>query len=96
LRYDAAGRVEHFAAPPVSELAAGFWGVKRATRADPGQAAHVTQTLEDAPFYTRSVLASHLLGERVTAMHESLSLARFRAPWVQAMLPFKMPRKFSR
>ena len=25
-------------------------------------------------------------------MHESLSLERFRAPWVRAMLPFRMPR----
>jgi len=25
-------------------------------------------------------------------VHESLSLDRFRAPWVQAMLPFRMPR----
>jgi hypothetical protein len=25
-------------------------------------------------------------------MHESLSLQRFRKPWVQAMLPFRMPR----
>ena len=29
---------------------------------------------------------------RSPAMHESLSLDRFRAPWVQAMLPFRMPR----
>ena len=27
------------------------------------------------------------------AVHESLSLDRFRAPWVQAMLPFKVPRR---
>jgi carotenoid 1,2-hydratase len=29
----------------------------------------------------------------VTAVHESLSLNRFRTPIVQAMLPYKMPRK---
>jgi len=33
-----------------------------------------------------------LLGESVTAMHESLSLDRFRARWVQMLLPFRMPR----
>jgi carotenoid 1,2-hydratase len=26
------------------------------------------------------------------AVHESLSLERFRAGWVHAMLPFRMPR----
>jgi carotenoid 1,2-hydratase len=26
------------------------------------------------------------------AMHESLSLDRFRSAWVQLLLPFRMPR----
>jgi carotenoid 1,2-hydratase len=50
------------------------------------------QTLEDSPFYTRSVLSTHLLGEPATAMHESLSLDRFSTAWVQLMVPFRMPR----
>jgi carotenoid 1,2-hydratase len=29
----------------------------------------------------------------VTAMHESLSLRRFGARWVQALLPWRMPRR---
>jgi carotenoid 1,2-hydratase len=33
-----------------------------------------------------------VFGEDVAMMHESLSLARFRKPIVQAMLPFRMPR----
>jgi carotenoid 1,2-hydratase len=93
LRYDRAGGVEHFDAPATRALKPGLWGVQRATRATSGFTPTVAQTLEDAPFYTRSVLNTHLLGEQVTAMHESLSLDRFRAPWVQAMLPFKMPRR---
>ena len=53
----------------------------------------VVQRLEDAPFYARSVIASRgYAGQEVTAVHESLSLDRFVAPWVQAMLPFKAPR----
>jgi carotenoid 1,2-hydratase len=40
------------------------------------------------------VLRSRLLGEDVTAVHESLSLDRFDTPWVQFMLPFKAPRAF--
>ena len=55
-------------------------------------APHVLKTLEDAPFYARSVISARLLDEPVTLMHESLSLDRFRKPIVQAMLPFRMPR----
>jgi carotenoid 1,2-hydratase len=43
----------------------------------------------------RSVIDTHLMGESVTAIHESLSLDRFRAPWVLMMLPFRMPRAWS-
>jgi carotenoid 1,2-hydratase len=52
----------------------------------------VRTTLEDTPFYARSVLETEVFGKRATAMHESLSLTRFSKPWVQAMLPFRMPR----
>ena len=93
LRYDAIGGVKPFEAPPRAVLKPGWWGVERVTRADPGAAPIITDVLEDAPFYTRSVIRSQLLGEDVTALHESLSLDRFRARWVQPMLPFKMPRK---
>jgi carotenoid 1,2-hydratase len=50
------------------------------------------RTAEDAPFYARSLLDSKLLGEPVSAVHESLSLDRFNARWVQLLLPFRMPR----
>jgi carotenoid 1,2-hydratase len=53
---------------------------------------HVVRTLTDAPFYARSLVRTRWLGEAVTAMHESLSLQRFDSAWVQAMLPFRMPR----
>jgi carotenoid 1,2-hydratase len=39
------------------------------------------------------VLSQRLLGEDVIAVHESLSLDRFRSRWVQALLPFRMPRR---
>jgi carotenoid 1,2-hydratase len=92
LRYDREGRAADFAPPPVAGLGSGFWGVKRMTLADLGSAPRVVQVLEDAPFYTRNVISSRLLGEDVTAVHESLDLRRFVAPWVQVMLPFKAPR----
>lgn len=66
------------------------WRVARSVRSD--GAAKIVKTLEDAPFYARSVLSAKLLGKPVTLIHESLSLDRFKMPLVQAMLPFRMPR----
>lgn len=90
LHADPSGAVRDIPAPPKLRLPRTRWGVERPTRAE---SASVVRTLEDAPFYARSVLRVGLLGERATAVHESLSLDRFRAPWVQAMLPFRMPRR---
>jgi carotenoid 1,2-hydratase len=52
----------------------------------------VQHTLEDTPFYSRSVVRSRLLGEEVTSLHESFSGQRLASLAVQGMLPFKMPR----
>ena len=92
LRFDPAGGVEPFEVPPHVRLPTTAWLVKRGTRVDLQRTARVTETLENTPFYARSVLATHLLGERVTAMHESVCLDRFSTRWVQAMLPFRIPR----
>jgi carotenoid 1,2-hydratase len=86
------GTVEEFDPPPEATLPSTFWRVPRRTRADPGHHPTVALTLEDAPFYARSVLRTHLLGEPAMAVHESLSLDRFTSPLVQLMLPFRMPR----
>jgi carotenoid 1,2-hydratase len=75
------------------------WGVKRTTLADAtvaGQAApRVTRSLEDGPFYARSLIDGYWLGEPATAVHESLSCDRFASPWVQVLLPVRMPRRAS-
>ncbi len=89
MRYSAAGGVEDFAAAARVTLPRTGWRVPRQIRAE---APAVTGTLEDTPFYARSVVSAGLLGQRVTAMHESLSMSRFTHPVVQAMLPFRMPR----
>jgi carotenoid 1,2-hydratase len=81
-----------FPAPPPYELPKTGWRVARTTRADAGATATVETTLEDTPFYARSLINTVLDGERVTGMHESLSLTRFTSPAVQLMLPFRMPR----
>ena len=94
LQMDRQGRVSAFPPPPTVALPGTGWGLARGTRSEPGAAApRVAQTLEDGPFYARSLLQTRLLGESATAVHESLSLRRFSAPWVQALLPFRMPRR---
>jgi carotenoid 1,2-hydratase len=93
LRFGASGGVERFEPPPGVALPPSGWGVGRGTRTDAGSTARVVQTLEDAPFYARSLVAGELFGEPVHAVHESLSLDRFRTPWVQVLLPFRMPRR---
>ena len=93
LAIDRTGKVERFEPLPVATLpTTRWWRISRQTRADAGHPVTVTETLVDAPFYARSVLSTHIAGQPVTAMHESLSLDRFRTGWVQALLPFRMPR----
>lgn len=92
LHFDGAGAATPFSAPPRVRLPPTGWRIERATRSDPGVSVRVVRTAEDAPFYARSLLDSKLLGEPVSAVHESLSLDRFNARWVQLMLPFRMPR----
>ena len=93
LRFGADGGVETLEPPPPAALPGTRWRIARGARADPGTTPQLLRTVTDAPFYARSLLAAQWHGERVTAMHESLSLSRFDNPWVQAMLPFRMPRR---
>ena len=90
MTFDPHGRMQAFDPPPAAELRRTGWRVGRTVRSE--DAAHLVRTLEDAPFYARSLVSAKLLGEPVILMHESLSLDRFRMPVVQAMLPFRMPR----
>ncbi len=92
LRFDADGGVDQIEPPPRVPLPATLWRVARGARGDAGTAVTLHRTLTDAPFYARSLLNAQWLGERVTVMHESLSLTRFDSKLVQAMLPFRMPR----
>jgi carotenoid 1,2-hydratase len=91
-RFAEDGSAAAFEPPPRAALATTGWRVKRATRTSAGSPARVLKTLEDTPFYARSVVSAEWLGQRVTAMHESLSLDRFDTRWVQMLLPFRMPR----
>ncbi len=74
-----------------SRLPIGFWGVRRSVLSEAG--ARSLRTLEDSPFYVRSLIETNVLGAKRVAMHESFNGRRFNSPVVKAMLPFRMPRK---
>ena len=92
LAIDRSGRVEPFEPPPAAALPPTRWWRVARGRGPMRPPVIVAETLEDAPFYARSVRRPTSRDEPVTAMHESLSLDRFRTGWVQALLPFRMPR----
>ncbi len=84
---------DDFVAPPVRKLPTTAWGIRRATACDNGAVTKVIKTVEDTPFYARSVVQSVVNQAPMIAVHESLSLSRFNSRWVQLLLPFKMPRR---
>ena len=87
------GRRESLATGAASPLPrTTVWRVDRETLVDAGAAATIEKTLEDTPFYARSLIRTRLAGQEALAMHESLDLNRFRSRWVQCLLPFRMPR----
>lgn len=92
LNISPSGRTHELAPPPRVSLPATGWRIQRETHADSGFLPTVTSTLEDAPFYARSLLITQIEGERMQAVHESLSLERFRSSWVRTLLPFRMRR----
>jgi carotenoid 1,2-hydratase len=93
LRIDRNGQAEVMEMPEPVVLPRTGWQLNRLTRADAGYIAKVRATWEDTPFYARTALSTRLWGEDVVAVHESLSLDRFRSGIVQWMLPWRMPRK---
>lgn len=91
LRVKHDGAVEDMEPPPHARMSPTLWRLPRPTRAEGGKARAV-RTLVDAPFYSRSEIRTHLLGQEATAVHEYLNLARFRSPILYSMLPFRVPR----
>lgn len=92
-RFTPDGADHDFTAPPRQPLPRSAWRIARTMRNEPGPAAQVTQTLEDTPFYARSMLQSNLMGQRVLSMHETLDVPRLDSTVVRCMLPFRMPRR---
>ncbi|MEM9589819.1 MAG: carotenoid 1,2-hydratase [Pseudomonadota bacterium] len=92
LLFDPHGGIEEISSPPRAPLPNTFWRVARNGRSDNGPP-RLIKTLEDTPFYNRSLVAASLGNKQATWVHESLSLDRLRQPIVRAMLPFRMPRR---
>lgn len=90
LRFLENGDIEEFEAPQRKPLPKTAWRLDRRLRSE----AQVSQCrqLEDTPFYQRSIVENQLLGEKIRCFHETLSTPRFAARWVQALLPWRMPR----
>jgi carotenoid 1,2-hydratase len=87
-----ADQVVAFKAPERFVLPKTMWAMNRSIRSDSATSPRVLQTLENAPFYVRSVLESGLMGEKVTSLHETLSVPKLTSMSTQLMLPWRMPR----
>ncbi len=92
LRFGADGSDDRFEPPESIDMKPGFWGVARGVPCAAGHKPVLVRTLEDSPFYNRSIIETHILGETARFMHESFSGRRFASPIVKMMLPFRMPR----
>lgn len=91
-RFARDGGVEPFALDRRQRLpATRWWRVDRRLPMESSPAV-VRRTLEDTPFYARSLLRMSLGGETVDAVHETLDVTRLTSPAVQRLLPWRMPR----
>ncbi len=91
-RFSRGGNATPFDAPPQQPVPRSKWLIPRTMRSEIGVAPVVEKTLEDTPFYVRSVLRSGLASEVVTSVHETLDAQRVASLPVRLMLPWRMPR----
>ncbi len=77
---------------PAVSLPRTRWRLKRSTRADEKAGARVIRSIEDGPFYARSLLETRIDGQTSLAMQESLSLDRLKYPWIRYMVLYRNPR----
>lgn len=68
-----------------------LWRCPRPVRSD-GRP-RVIRTLENSPFYARSLLETEIFGQAAPTVHETLRLHKFVKPATQMMLPFRLRRE---
>lgn len=90
---DDTGHIESCHLPARQPLPSTLWRISRGTHGDAASTPRVVETLEDTPFYSRSLVETQVSGSPLTLFHESLDLDRFANPIVQCMLACRMPRR---
>lgn len=93
LEFDRQGAVKEIDAPPLQRLPRTGWWLAPLARCDVGSTPARLASLEDGPFYARSRVSALVQGQRRDSFHECVSLRRFSSPWVQCLLPVKLPRR---
>lgn len=91
LRFTPEGEVETMPGAPAHTLRPTGWRITGRMRSE--GPVRLQEELEDTPFYQRSLLRFSYAGESLLAFHETLSVPRLVSPIVQAMLPWRMPRR---
>ncbi len=92
-RFGPDGSVSAFDPGPRHALARTGWRIDRSIRSDVrGPSPTIVRTLEDTPFYVRSLAQSTIGSETLISVHETLNGPRLRSPLVRLMLPWRMPR----
>jgi carotenoid 1,2-hydratase len=91
-RYYPDGRIDTFEPPERRSLGSTGWRIQRQLRYQ-GEQPNRVITLEDTPFYARSMTELIQAGHRMPTMHETLDVNRLVSPVVQWMLPWRMPRR---
>jgi len=92
-RFSPDGSYTSFDAPGRHQLSNSAWRIQRAMCSESATTPQIVSTLEDTPFYARSLLRTRLMGEDLTAVHETLSIPRLVSWPVRLMLPWRMPRR---
>jgi carotenoid 1,2-hydratase len=92
-RFAPDGSHQPFVAPARQALPTSAWRIARTMRSDAGVPPRLVKNLEDTPFYARALLQASVMGEPVTAMHETLNVPRVVSWPVRFMLPWRMPRR---
>jgi carotenoid 1,2-hydratase len=85
------GKIKSLKPPTLHKIKSTFWRLDRNAVSE--KEPKLLATLEDAPFYTRNHLGVTHDGKSCDTIQESLSLLRFKKPWVQRMLPYRMLRR---
>ena len=90
LRFSEQAGCETLELPREQALRRSGWHIDRVARDT--EELSIVRSLEDTPFYARTLLRAGDPGSRL-CVHESLDMQRFQKAWVQSLLPFRMPRR---